>query len=109
MWLKCLVGLWVAQIAVLAGSNSYMLKLCLYKASHLLVLLQNYSCISNSSAAACVQAKIAANEEAHAKQIKSWQTQVEMEEERAERMASCLRTDLEEKDQELKVNLKPPS
>ena len=52
---------------------------------------------------------MAGDEVAHASQIKSWQTQVEMEEERMERMASRLRTELEEKNKELKVNLKTPS
>lgn len=83
-----------------------MLKLPLYKASHLSVLLQNYSCMSKSTAAACVQAKMAADELVHAKHIKSWQTQAEMEEERTERMASHLRAELEEKTQEGK--LEPP-
>ena len=60
-----------------------------------------------TTAAACVQAKMAAAEVAHASQIKGWQTQVEMEEERTERIANRLRTALEEKNQELKV--KTPS
>ena len=51
---------------------------------------------------------MATNELVHAKHIKSWQSQVEMEEERAERMASHLRAELEEKTQEMKVNLKTP-
>jgi len=85
-----------------------MLKLPLCKASHPSVLLQNYSCMSNSTAAACVQAKMAADELVQAKHIKSWQTQAEMGEERTERMASHLRAELEEKTQELKVNLKTP-
>ncbi len=52
---------------------------------------------------------MASDELSHAKQIKSWQTQMEAEEERAERMAGCLRTELEDKTQKLKVNLKTPS
>jgi len=84
-----------------------MPKACL-QASHLLVLLQNNSCMSNSTAAACVQAKMTANEQVHASQIKSWQTRVEVEEERTERIASSLRIDLEDKKKELKVNCKPP-
>lgn len=82
-----------------------MLRLCFYKASLLLVLLQNCSCVFNSIAAACVQAQMAANEQGHASQIKSWQTRLEAEEELTERMASRLRTDLEEKNQQLKVTL----
>ena len=50
---------------------------------------------------------MAAAEVAHASQLKGWQTQVEMEEERAERIANRLRTELEDKNQELKV--KTPS
>ena len=49
---------------------------------------------------------MAADELVHAKHIKSWQTQAEMEEERTERMASHLRAELEEKTQEGK--LEPP-
>ncbi|DBA89691.1 TPA: hypothetical protein ACH3X2_004582 [Trebouxia sp. C0005] len=48
------------------------------------------------------EAQMAANEQGHASQIKSWQTRLEAEEELTERMASRLRTDLEEKNQQLK-------
>ncbi len=73
-----------------------------------LVLLQNYSCMSNSTAAACVQAKMAADELVHANHIKSWQTKVKVEEERARRMASFVRTELADKTQKLKVIFKTP-